>query len=53
MEWGSANIQYVKTCSTVFAEHKCILLHETFTFIYKDMTKDLGVPFVPSKTELS
>ena len=29
---------------------KIFLLHETFTYILIDMTKDFKVPFVPSKT---
>ena len=47
IEQGPANIQ---TCSTAFSEHKSFLLHEASTYIFQDMTKDLEVPFVPSKT---
>ena len=50
MEEGPANIQYVQTCNYAFSEHKkFFLLHEAFTCIFQDMTKDLEVPFVSSK----
>ena len=45
-----ASISYVQTYSTAFSEHKHFLLHEASTHIFQDMTKDLEVPFVPSKT---
>ena len=50
IEQGPVNIQYVKTCSNAFSEHKSFfLLHDTSTYIFPDMTNDLEVPFVPSK----
>ena len=40
----------LQTCNTAFSEQKIFLLHEASTYILHDMTKDLEVPFVPSKT---
>ena len=50
IEQGPANIWYVQTHSTAFSKHKSFLLHEASTYIFQDMTNDLEVPFVPSKT---
>ena len=40
----------LQTCSTAISEHKIFQLHEVSTYIFQDMTKDLEVPIVPSKT---
>ena len=52
IEQGPANIWYVQTCSTALSEHKSFILHEAFTYIFHDMTKDLEVPSVPSTTHV-
>ena len=38
-------------CSTLFADHTSLLLHVASTYSFKDMTKDLEVPFVSSETD--
>ena len=48
IEQGPPNIGYVQSC-TALSEHKSFLLHEASTYIFQDTTKDLEVPFVPSK----
>ena len=49
IEQGPANILYYRLVVLPFLSI-CISLHEASTYIFQDMTKDLEVPFVPSKT---